>query len=233
MSVLRQTKLKRVEGLAKDDEGFSYRELSGRLCEVQGKGAAFTLAASFVRQAQQMSEPVAWLSSRKSTFYPPDLVLSGIDIEALVCVRVDTDRHKNAIARSADQLLRSGAFGLVVLDFEHEKRDLPMPLLTRLSGLCRKHQSALVFLRKSQREESGLGSLISLRIEAIRDDAERLILTSLKDKRRAPYRRQLMRSIPPPGFRRASVSVRRLQIKGAQTLRLVDADSAQENSKGA
>jgi len=174
-----------------------------------------------VLRAQQVREPVAWLCSTKSTFYAPDLVQSGIDIEAMVCVRVDTERYKNAIARSADQLLRSGAFGLLVLDFEHEKRTLPAPLLTRLSALCRKHQSALIFLRKTQAADSGLGSLISLRIEALRDDAEGLILTSLKDKKRAPYRRELMRTIPPPGFRRRSISARRLELKGARTLRLI------------
>ena len=53
----------------------------------------------------------------------------------------------NAVAqlRAADCLLRSGAFGLVVLDFG-ESADIPLSAQVRLAGLCRQHDSALLCL---------------------------------------------------------------------------------------
>jgi len=51
--------------------------------------------------------------SGESLFYPPDASDSGVDCEAVVVVHVpDTI----SIARAAEILARSGAFGLIILD---------------------------------------------------------------------------------------------------------------------
>lgn len=75
--------------------------------------AALSAATTLVWKAQLAGEPCAWIAARPSTFYPPDLDEGGIDLAALVVVRAP---HATAAARVADKLLRSGAFGLVVLD---------------------------------------------------------------------------------------------------------------------
>ena len=71
------------------------------------------MAASLAWKAQLRGEPVAWILARPSSFFPPDLHAGGIDLEALAVVRVP---DAAAAARAADKLLRSGAFGLVLLD---------------------------------------------------------------------------------------------------------------------
>lgn len=90
-------------------------EVAGRLIEISGQSAtaALTCALGLVLDAQRHGEPVAWVSDVGSSFYPPDAADSGVDLEALVVVRVPATL---AIPRAADQLARSGAFGLLVLD---------------------------------------------------------------------------------------------------------------------
>lgn len=166
---------------------FSLEELRGRLVELSGKGGGAQLTAGFslVLQAQRWGEPVAFVGSRERGFFPPDVAAAGVDLEGLCVVRAPT---LTEVPRAAEQLLRSGAFGLVVLDLGEEPR-VPMPLLTRLGGLARKHESAVLFLTEKGGERPSLGSLISLRGEASRrrsDDGFLVEVRVTKDKRRAP-----------------------------------------------
>src|SRR5438445_10836474 len=87
----------------------------GRLVELSARGATATLtaAAELVVEAQTQGEPVAWLALAAGTFYPPDVADTGVDLAALVVVRAS---DATSAARAAERLLRSGAFGLVVLD---------------------------------------------------------------------------------------------------------------------
>ena len=48
------------------------------------------------------------------------------------------------IPRAGEKLLRSGGFGVIVLDLG--AADIPMPLQTRLTGLAHRHHSALICL---------------------------------------------------------------------------------------
>jgi recombination protein RecA len=154
-------------------------ELSGRLVELSG-GAAPTFATQLVLEAQRAGEPAAWLAGRSRSFFPPDAAESGVDLDALVVVRAADDA---AIARAADQLARSGAFALLVLELDGGR--VPEALLARLLGLSQKHQIAVLFLT-----DNPLGSLISLRAEVHArregDSAIRCELHAIKDKRRAP-----------------------------------------------
>ncbi|MCR9247202.1 MAG: recombinase A [bacterium] len=120
-----------------------FAELQGRLVELAGGGAGqLSLAAEWLLQAQQEREPVAWVHAAAAPPYPPDLAARSIDLAALAMVRVENDR---AMLRAADQLLRSGAFGLVVLDYL-QRPIAPLAAQVRLAGLCRQHDCTLLCL---------------------------------------------------------------------------------------
>ncbi len=177
---------------------------AGRLVEVGGAEdtAALTMTARLVLDAQQDGEQVAWVAPAESLFFPPDIFESGIDLDALVVVRV-----ADAVtgARAADKLIRSGSFGIVVVDIGPDPR-IPAPLLARLASLAQRNHAALVFLTQQSIASakagatssdaaridgaSSLGSLISLRVRARRQritaDRFRCWLEVRKDKRRGP-----------------------------------------------
>lgn len=163
-------------------------ETAGRLVELSALGAAagLTLAFSLVLDAQRRREPVAWVTPPEHVFYPPDAAEGGVDLDALVVVRPPTAR---LVARAADHLLRSGAFGLIVLDLGASS-EIPIPLQTRLSGLAQKHHTALVCLTEKAETLPSLGSLVSLRAHArrarIAGDRFACDLAVRKDKRRGP-----------------------------------------------
>src|SRR6478735_5601208 len=100
--------------------------LRGRLVELSARGATATLTAAIeiVAEAQEQSEPVAWIALASSTFYPPDVAESGIDLAALVVIRAP---DATACARAAERCLRSGAFGLVIMDLS-DNADLSMQI---------------------------------------------------------------------------------------------------------
>ena len=162
--------------------------LAGRLTEMSDSGAApsLTAAAALILQAQQRGEPAAWIGFGNSIFFPPDFAEWGIDLEALPVVRVP---DALAASRAADQLLRSGAFGLVVLDLKAEAR-MHMAAQSRLAALARKHHTALLCLTRKKRGAPSLGPLVSLHGEGSitrtafsRFDWE---IRMVKDKRGAP-----------------------------------------------
>jgi recombination protein RecA len=170
---------------------WSRKELAGRIAELSslGAGAGLTMAFELVLEAQLEGEPVCWVTMLDSSFYPPDITRSGIDLASLPVVRV---KNGSAAARAADKLIRSGAFGLVVVDLV-EARDrafVPTPLLSRLLGLAGKHDTALLFLTEKQNEAPSIGPLISLRARAGRARTAEGRFTCdieiLKDKRRGP-----------------------------------------------
>ncbi len=162
-------------------------EVAGRLVEISSStaSAALTITFTLVRQAQERGEPVGWVTSAASFFYPPDAARGGADLAALVVVRL---AEAKSIARAGEKLLRSGAFGVVVLDLG--AADIPMPLQTRLTGLAHRHHTALVCLTEKTRAAFSLGSLVSLRAHAEKKRAadNRFIcaLRIVKDKRRGP-----------------------------------------------
>lgn len=141
--------------------------LLGRLIEFSGSSATATLTVALrcVREAQQLREPVCWVTPWESHFFPPDAAAGGIDLESLVVVRL-TQMHW--APRAADLLVRSGGFGLVVLDFSRYPQPLSLAVFTRLAALARKHSAALLFLTEKLKERPSLSSLVSLRVEAQR-----------------------------------------------------------------
>lgn len=168
--------------------GWRLSTFAGRFTEISGVHAPATLTLAFrlVLEAQRLGEPAVWISGKGSVFYPPDVANTAVDLDALTIVRVPDGP---ATARAADQLLRSGAFGLVVLDLG-VRAHVPLPAQARLVGLAKKHHAALLCLTEKDRERPSIGSLVSIRAQAIRirkDEGRFLCRASIvKDKRRGP-----------------------------------------------
>jgi recombination protein RecA len=176
--------------------------LAGRLTELSGVGAAavLTLAFTVAREIQQRGEPVAWIMSGESLFYPPDASDSGVDCEAVVVVRVpDTV----SIARAAEILARSGAFGLVVLDLGREAQ-IPTPVQARLLQAAQRHDMVVLCLTDTSQHLPSLGSLVSLRLVACRqplaDGQYRCEGIARKDKQYGPGWRDGAVYAPPLGL---------------------------------
>jgi recombination protein RecA len=183
--------------------------LRGRLVELSARGATATLtvAMELVGEAQEQSEPVAWLTLSTGTFYPPDVADSGIDLAALVVVRCP---DATTAARAAERFLRSGAFGLVILDLGDKAADVTLQIQGRLVTLAQSHDAAVVCLTEKSADTASLGSLVSLRAEALRQRPERahaalrppngefaVEVRVLKDKRSGPgFTRSLERRGP-------------------------------------
>jgi len=166
--------------------------LRGRLVELSARGASATLSAAFdlVLEAQHAAEPVAWITLAAASFYPPDAADAGIDLSALVVVRAS---DATAAARAAERLLRSGAFGLIVIDLGAlANADIAMPLQGRLVTLAQTHDATVVCVTEKSPDTPSLGSLVSLRAEALRARSRdphggfELQVRALKDKRRGP-----------------------------------------------
>jgi recombination protein RecA len=187
--VLPLDELRGLRGAEAVTEPWGLAALRGRLVELSGRGARATMteAVGLVVEAQLASEPAAWiLSPAHGGFYPPDAAESGVDLAALVVVRVP-----NAVtsARAAERLLRSGAFGLVVIDLGlGGEQELSMVQQGRLVTLAQAHDAAVVCLTEKSAEAASIGSLVSLRAEALRSGQGELQigLRALKDKRRGP-----------------------------------------------
>ena len=162
--------------------------LGGCLAELSGTGASpsLTLALSLVHQAQRHGEPAAWITRAESTFFPPDAAEGGIDLAALPVVRL-ADRRQ--CLRAAEQLARSGAFELLVIDLGG-CLDLPLAAQTRLAGQALAHGTLILCLTTKTENEPSLGSLVSVRAHAQRirrgDGRFTCRVRALKDKRRGP-----------------------------------------------
>lgn len=179
------------------------RTLSGRLVELSGTGGqpSYTLTVDLILEAQRAAEPVVWVTAGPATFYAPDIASAGVDLDAMIVIRLP---RPDRIARAADKLARSGAFGLIVLDFVDAPPTMPMPIMSRLVGLAQRHDTVLLCLTDKPASSPSLGSLISLRAEARRSCIERNLhrceIRVLKDKRRGPGWRHATVYRGPPGL---------------------------------
>ncbi len=181
-------------------------DLAGRLVELSASADAAHLTAAFglVLEAQLANDRAAWVTLVHSSFFPPDVIASGIDLDAMPVVRVPDAR---IAGRAADHLLRSGGFGLVVVDLSAEagsdrigrsssgrtaatvRQPLPVPLLARLLGLARQHNAVVLLLTVKPDDAPSIHSLISLRADARRrrtGDGYEIGVRVIKDKRGGP-----------------------------------------------
>ncbi len=176
-----------VSTLRRAAPAWQWSELVGRLVELSGARADASLSAvlRIVLDAQRRAEHVAWIGTRTSSFHPPDVAESGVDLDALIVVRLSASHE---LAFAADGLARSGVFGLLVLDLT-TRASIPMPLQSRLLSLAQKHGTAILCVTAKASDEPSLSSLVSLRGEAslrrTGRDAFVCELTAVKDKRRS------------------------------------------------
>ena len=177
-------------------------ELRGRLAELSAwsGSATLTLAVELLWKAQEACEPAAWVTVRTDIFFPPDLATNGIDLDALPVVRTD---NATAAARATEKLLRSAAFGLVIVDLGRHAGISPA-LQSRLSALTRLHDAAVLFLTDKPIHRPSLGPLVSLRVGVVRQRPSqsdfRCTVQADKDKRRGPGWTETRTYRAPPGL---------------------------------
>ena len=142
--------------------------LLGRLTQIASgpQGGGSTVAAALVRKAQRQREPVAWVQWQGGSLYPPDLHAQGIALEALLVVHVGEAQQAQERLRAAELLLRSGGFGLVVVDLTCGRLPTGLAWQHRLHQWARQHHSAVVLLTQGATDAEGpsLGALISLQL---------------------------------------------------------------------
>ena len=168
---------------------------AGRLTEIVrlSCGAQLSLAVSCVFSAQARGEPVAWLQHAGGSLFPPDLADNGVDLDALLIVHVPLAAGLSGLCKAAELLLRSGGFGLVVIDLvagagqrPGTAQELQLQAQSRLLGLAREHDSAVLLLSSRASSQAGsqassqngahsasLGPLVGLCIEPHRERAGR------------------------------------------------------------
>jgi len=143
----------------------------GRIVELCGE-AQTSAAVSVLAAVQREGETAVWIQLARGDLFPPDLAAAGVDVEALVVVHVPELGQGSAYAgasgqcRAAELLLRSGGFGLVVLDFGRAEPRGSTAWQARLIGLARQHQARVVVLRERGHgvAMNSLGPLTGLRV---------------------------------------------------------------------
>jgi recombination protein RecA len=146
--------------------------LAGRIIELSGSTGRTSTAVSMLLAAQREGEAVVWIEPTDGALYPPDLAAAGVDLDALVIVRVPTKEGPEGLCRVAEWLVRSGGFGLLVMDLMGRAPAAQSPWQTRLSGLLRKHDAQLCVLSDSQAAAPSLGAMVALRLEPQRQRDE-------------------------------------------------------------
>jgi len=162
-------------------EQWSLETLSGRLTELFSARApaGLTAALSLVAKAQAQNERAVWITTVDTCFFPPDAAAGGVDLDTLGVIRLPEPKD---IPTAADKLVRSGAFGLVVMDLIPDPSTAtasasgsPSRLgatwrgaQARLAGLARKHDTAVIALTDDRTSSAPLGPMVSLKGEARR-----------------------------------------------------------------
>lgn len=183
--------------------GWGLEGLSGRVVELSEgrRGGLMTVAVELVLEAQQAGEPVAWVSASEASFFPPDVAAQGVDLGALPVVLA---KGVSEAGRAADKLVRSGGFGMVVLDLPAQAY-VPGPLMQRLGRLAGEEDVAVVCLTRSVGRGGALGSFVSLRgvveREQVGEDRFCCRVQVVRDRRRAPGWRWEEERCGPPGLR--------------------------------
>ncbi|MBX3268720.1 MAG: hypothetical protein KF729_00580 [Sandaracinaceae bacterium] len=126
--------------------------------------AATTLAVELVLESQRAGDPAAWIQREDGALFPPDLAAAGVDLEALLVARVPASHA--SLPKAAELVLRSGAFGVVVIDADGAALPRGEAWLGRLGALAREHACRCVLLTAPA--EGSLGPLIPLRLAAAR-----------------------------------------------------------------
>jgi recombination protein RecA len=108
-----------------------------------------------------------------------------------------------AACRAAERLLRSGAFGLIVIDLARDL-DIAPPSQGRLLRLAETHNAQVLILRRKREDGRYQGSLVAVRAESSSEQSApgrfRVTVTSTKDKREGPGWTRASEFRGPPGL---------------------------------
>jgi recombination protein RecA len=143
---------------------------AGQLLELSGSspGKLSTVVRLLLRE-QASGGSCAWVAPGgtrgQPSFYPPDFASAGVDLGALVVVRLPCEAGPHAVVRACEILLRSGAFGLLVVDLSQAVPRGELAWQSRLAGLSRAHDARVVLLTPSAAQEPSLGPMVGLRLE--------------------------------------------------------------------
>jgi recombination protein RecA len=159
---------------------WTFASLGGLLSELSEEvpSGATSFAADLIVEAQAQGEPVAWIAGRNSIFYPPDFAESGVDLDGVTVVWAKGAAQSML---AVDQLLRSRAFGLIIVDLGTDW-SVSDSALGRFARLAELHASAVVFLTVKLRDEQSIGSMISLRGTVSSESHLSSTIRTIKDK---------------------------------------------------
>jgi hypothetical protein len=182
-----------------------------RLIEVSGLHACArtTTAVSCVIESQARGELVAWVQPEDGALFPPDFDAAGVDLDSFIAIHVPRHAGPFGLARAAEWLAHSGAFGLTVIDLTDA---LPpgssVNWQGRLQGLLRRHDGRILLLTSSAYEDPSSGPLVGVRIEPQRNclhaDHFEVHARVLKDKVGLAGAPSVIRPLAPAGLRGAS-----------------------------
>ncbi len=196
LPVFRATHLKQAAG----GGSWELENLVGILAELSEEGpcGALSFAAELIAEAQARNEPVAWVAGPSSIFYPPDLADRGIDLSAVAVIRAGAEAESLV---AAEWLVRSSAFGLVIVDLEGEG-SVSDAVLGRLLKLAERSLCAVVFRTRKRAAAPSLGSRISLRGCVTRSGTSPFLvdIRTVKDKRSNSSQRHSRHSHGPSGM---------------------------------
>lgn len=162
---------------------FDWARVAGRVVEVSEEAAWGALSAlcGLLLQVQARLESIAWIETGDSLFFPPDLAFRGIDVEAITVVLASEPQSG---LQAADGLVRSGAFGLVVVDWAGGGID--EAVAGRLARMAETGQTAVLFLTRKKAGDPSLATQISVRGVVSQTPGGETRWQVVRDKRSGP-----------------------------------------------
>ena len=160
-----------------------------------------SVAAALLAGAVRQGRRCAWVTPRDAMgVLPPDLAQAGLPLEALLFVRPPGGRHApRHLARAAELLLRSGAFGWVVLDAT-AAGPAPAAWSSRLAAQAEHHDAGLLLLTSKPAEAPSAGPRVRLRLQLrVQREAGRwwLLGEVLRCREQAPAHHLRLAARPP------------------------------------
>jgi recombination protein RecA len=193
MGVLEKPVTLKASALVRDraarSGALTYTNLVGRITEFTASRnvPALSFLSLLIEEAQGREEPVVWVETADSVFYPPDFIANGIDVAALPVVWAPDVRSG---VRAAEHLLRSGSFGLLVIDLPPHTI-IDQGRLGKIARMADLNETAVVLVTGQEDGTSfTLGSIVSLRLAGStvhqNDCAHRCTVSAVKDKQDMP-----------------------------------------------
>ena len=185
---------------------FNLPGLSGMVVEFSGwnQSACISLSIPLIQECQLAGKICAWIVpcsvERASLFFPPDFAESGIN-----CSEIPILWCKNAMDGFgiAEKLLRSGGFGMLVLDLT-ESRRIRSNTMGRIHNMAQRFGSLVLCLTRKPQGEPSLDPMIfvHVHVEARKKntDVYEVMATIQKDKAQAPGKTMSWVYDAPPGL---------------------------------